>query len=175
MSLLPRATSPAPSPPSSPLQLLTSWAHVRSLSPSVTILCKLMMVLLPNIRDFGSLLSTPRHHVLQVESISGSTQRMASCPWMSSGTWWEDRGRPSPVEYSTMPPVYVAPSSTGNVSGIVCSPWLIHWVSPPSSLPTVQRTSSGQSWLNSSARITPIPGLPVPMLSSKTQPSQAGS
>ena len=133
------------------------------------------MVGLPNTRDSDSLLSTPRCDIVLyrlVESTSDSTLEMASYHWMSCGTWWGDRERPSPVEYSTMSPVCVVPSSTGNVSGAVCSPWSTHWVCPLSFSCTVQQISSGQSWLDSSALTTLTPGLPEPRQSSRTQPSQ---
>ena len=71
-----------------------------------------------------------------------------------------------------MPPVCVAPSSTGNVSGVASSPWWTHWVCPPSSSPTVQQISSGQSWHDLSALITLTP---VPRQSFRTQPLQTGS
>ena len=45
----------------------------------------------------------------------------------------------------------------------------------PSSSLTVQKTSSGQSWHDSSALTTLIPGLPVPRQSLRTQPMQTGS
>ena len=105
------------------------------------------------------------------ESTLDNTQEMASYPWMSCGTWWEDRERPFPVVCSTMPPVYVEPSSTGNVSRVVYSLWLTHLVCLPSSSPTVRQTSSGQSWLNSSAPTTLTPELPEP----RHQPSLTGS
>ena len=134
-----------------------------------------MTVILPDTYDS---VSTQRCDIVLsrlAESTSDSTHEMASCPWMSCRTWWRDNERPFPVEYSTTPPVYAEPSSTGNVSGVVCSPWLTHWVCLPSSSPTVQQTSSGQSWLKSSVPTTLTAGLPEPRLSSTTQPSQTGS
>ena len=111
----------------------------------------------------------------QAESMSGNTQEMANYPWMSCGTWLGDKERPSPVEYSTMPPVYVAQNSIGNVSGVVCSSWWTHWVSLPSSSHTVLQTFNGQSLLNSSVLIAQTPGLPEPRQSFRTQPLQTGS
>ena len=136
------------------------------------------MVILPDTHDSGSSHSTQRCDIVpsrQAESTSGNTQEMASCLWMSCRTWWGDRERPFPVEYSTTPPVYVVPSSTGNVSGVVCSPWWTHWVCPLSSSHTVLQTSNGQNWLNSFAQTTLTPGLPEPRQSLRTQLLLTGS
>ena len=136
------------------------------------------MVVLLDIHDFDSLLSTQRCDIVLFKlagCMLSSTQEMVTYPYMSCGTWCEGRERPSPIECFTMPPVCVAPSSTGNVNGVVCCLWLTHWVYPQSSTPTVQQTSNGLSWLNLSALTTLIPGLPVPRQSLRTQPLQTGS
>ena len=86
-----------------------------------------------------------------------------------------DKERLSQVEYSTTPQVYVVPSSTGNVSEVVCSPWWTHWVCPLSSSHTVLQTSNGQNWHDSSAQTTLTPGLPEPIQSLRTQLLLTGS
>ena len=91
----------------------------------------------PAIQDSVSLLSTQRCNIVLFRlamCTSSSTQVMLNYPWMRCMTWLGGRGMPSPVECYIMPPVYVAPSSTGNVSGVDSSPWSIHWVCLLSSL-----------------------------------------
>ena len=98
------------------------------------------MVVLLETHDFDSLLSTQRCDIMLFKlarCMLSSTQEMVTCPYMNCGTWWEGRERPSPIKCFTMPPVCMAPSSTGNVNGVVCCLWLTHL-----GLPTIFFTHS---------------------------------
>ena len=85
------------------------------------------------------------------------------------------KGRPFPIVFCIMIPIYKEQGSTGSSSKVDSLPWLIHLACPLSSLVRVQQTSSGHNLYVSSVLKIQIQVQHATKLSKRTPPSLTGS